>query len=38
MTEDEVVAWRHQLCGHESESALGVAMDREAWCAVVHSI
>ena len=38
MTEDEVVAWHHRLCGHESGSALGVAMDREACCAAVHSI
>ena len=24
MTEDEVVGWHHQLCGHELEQALGV--------------
>ena len=24
MTEDEVVGWHHQLCGHDFEQALGV--------------
>ena len=36
MIEDEMVGWHHQLNGHESEQALGVRMDREAWHAVVH--
>ena len=31
-----MVGWHHQLNGHESEQALGVVMDREAWCAAVH--
>ena len=28
----------HQLNGHEFEQALGVRMDREAWCAAVHGV
>jgi len=36
MTEDEMVGWHHQLSGHEFEQALGVVMDREAWCAAAH--
>ena len=38
MTEDEMVGWHHQLDGHEFEQALGVVMDREAWCAAVHGV
>ena len=33
-----MVAWHHQLDGHEFEQALGVVMDREAWHAAVHGI
>ena len=35
VTEDEMVAWHHQLNGHEFEQMLG---DREAWCAAVHGV
>ena len=28
MTEDKMVGWHHQLCGHESEQALGVGDGR----------
>ena len=37
-TEGEMVGWHHRLNGHEFEQALGVVMDREAWCAVVHGV
>ena len=33
-----MVGWHHQLNGHESEQALGVVMDREAWRAAVHGV
>ena len=33
MTEDEMVGWHHRFDGHEFEQAVGVVMDREAWCA-----
>ena len=32
MTEDEMVGW------HEFEQALGVFVDREAWCAAAHGV
>ena len=32
-----MVAWHHQLNGHEFEQALGVG-DREAWHAAVRGI
>ena len=35
-TEDELVGWHHWLDGHESEQALGVGVDRDAWCAAVQ--
>ena len=35
-TEDEMVAWHHQLNGHEFEQVQKLVMDREAWCASVH--
>ena len=38
MTEDEMVGWHHQHDGHESEQALGVGMDREAWRAAVCGV
>ena len=38
MTENEMVGWHHWLDGHEFEQALGVVMDREAWCAAVHGV
>ena len=38
MIEDEMVGWHHRLYGHEFEQALGVVMDREAWCAAVHVV
>ena len=37
-TEDEMVRWHHWLIGHEFEQALGLVMDREAWCAIVHGV
>ena len=36
MAEDEMVGWHHRLDGHEFEQALGVDVDREAWCAAVY--
>jgi len=33
-----MAGWHHGLGGHESEQALGVVMDREAWCAPVHEV
>ena len=38
MTEIEIVGSHHQLDGHEFEQALGVDVDREAWCAVVYGV
>ena len=38
MTEDEMFRWHLQLDGHEFEQALGVVIDREAWCAAVHRV
>ena len=38
MTEDEMAGWHHQLNGHESEQALRVGEDREAWRAVIHGV
>ena len=38
MTEDEMAGWHYRLDGHESEQALGLAMDREAWRAAVHGV
>ena len=38
MPEDEMVGWHHRLDGQESEQALGLVMDREAWHAVVHGV
>ena len=38
VTEDEMVGGHHQLDRHEFEQALGVGMDREAWCAVVRGV
>ena len=35
--EDEMVAWHHQLNGHEFEQAL-VVMDGEAYRAAVHGV
>ena len=37
-TEDEMVAWHHQLNGHEFEQALGVGDGLEAWRATVHGV
>ena len=36
MTEDEMVGWHHWLDGHAFEQAMGVVIDREAWCVTVH--
>ena len=33
-----MLGWHHQFNGHEFEQALGVGMDREAWCAAVHEV
>jgi len=38
MTEIEMVGWHHWLNGQESEQALGVMMNREAWHAAVHAV
>ena len=38
MTEDAMVGWHHGLNGHESEQALDLVMDREAWHAAVHGV
>ena len=38
MTENEMVGSHHRLDGHEFEQALGVDVDREAWCAVVYRV
>ena len=37
-TEDGMVGWHHRLDGHESEQALELVMDREAWHAAVHGV
>ena len=36
-TEDEMVAWYHQLNGHLSK-LWELVMDREAWRAAVHGV
>ena len=38
MTEDEMAGWHHRLDGHESEQALGLVVDGEAWRAAVHGV
>ena len=38
VTEDEMVAWHHQLYGHEFEQTLGIVKDREAWHVAVHGL
>ena len=38
MTEDEMVAWRHQLNGHEFEQTPEMVKDREAWHAAVRGV
>ena len=38
MTEDEMVAWHHQLDWHEFEKALGVGDGWEAWHVEVHGV
>ena len=38
MIEDMMVGWHHQLNGHEFEQALGLVMDRVAWCTAVHGV
>ena len=38
MTEDEMVGWYHRLHGLKFRQALGMVMDKEAWCATVHGI
>ena len=37
-TEDKIIGWHHRLNGHEFGWTPGVAMDREAWRAVVHGV
>ena len=36
MTEDKMVGWHHQLCGHESEQALGVGDGQGGLACAVH--
>ena len=38
MTEDEMVAWHHQLNGQEFEQSLGDDEGREVWRAAVHGV
>ena len=38
MTEDEMVGWHYRVDGREFEQAVGVGVNREAWCAAVHGV
>ena len=38
MTEDEMVGWRHQINGHESEQALGVGDGQGSLASSVHGV
>ena len=38
MTEDKMVAWHHELNGHEFEEAQKIVKDREIWCAAVYGV
>ena len=38
MTKDELVGCHHRLDGHELSKLQKLVMDREAWCATVHSV
>ena len=38
MAEDEMVGWRHQLNGYESEQTPGMVKDRGDWHAAVHGV
>ena len=38
MTKDEMIGWHHWLNGRESEQALVIVKDGEAWCAAVHGV
>ena len=38
VAEGEVVAWHHQLNGHELEQTLEIVEDREAWHAAIHGV